>query len=231
VQLRGVLLDLDDTLLDHTGAVALALDAWLPTLGVPSTAATLAVWNEVQEIHLQAWRERRISYGEQRRRRLRDFLPAIGVPYDPERLDEIFGGYLRAYEAAYRAFPDVEEALTRLAETGLATAVLTNGSTAQQNGKLARIGLAGRVGPVYTLEDLNVGKPDPEAFRSACARWGLPPASVLSVGDNHRLDVLAARAAGLRAVHLDRRDEGPHDEPHRIMSLAELGPVLPILRD
>ncbi|WP_412751945.1 hypothetical protein [Krasilnikovia sp. M28-CT-15] len=34
VLLRGVLLDLDGTLLDHEGAVDEALHAWLPTLGV-----------------------------------------------------------------------------------------------------------------------------------------------------------------------------------------------------
>ena len=51
--LRGVLLDLDDTLIDHQGAVTAALDRWLPDLGVASTPQTLALWNEVQEaIHL-----------------------------------------------------------------------------------------------------------------------------------------------------------------------------------
>jgi putative hydrolase of the HAD superfamily len=45
---------------------------------------------------------------------------------------------------------------------------------------------------------------------------------VLSVGDRHDLDVLPARAAGLQAVHLDRLDAGPTDEPHRIKSLRDL---------
>jgi putative hydrolase of the HAD superfamily len=112
--------------------------------------------------------------------------------------------------------------LDALAAAGLATAVLTNGVTEQQTDKIARVGLTGRLGPVFTAEDLGVAKPDPEAFRLACARWGLEPSAVLSVGDRHDLDVLAARAAGLHAVHLDRLDEGPHDEPSRILSLAAL---------
>jgi putative hydrolase of the HAD superfamily len=223
VQLRGVLLDLDDTLLDHRGAVARALDEWLPTLGVASTPELFELWDELQERHLAAWRERRITFGEQRRRRLRDFLPAIRVRYADEELDTIFEtGYLRAYEQSYRAFPDVPAALTAIADAGLVTAVLTNGATIQQHDKLARVGLAGRVGPVFTVEDLGVAKPDPEAFRLACERWGLPPAAVLSVGDNHALDVLPARRAGLRAAHLDRRDVGPPDDPHRIRTLTDL---------
>ena len=218
MQLRGVLFDLDDTLIDHRGAVARALTAWLPGLGDEG----LRLWNEAQERHLVAWRERRITFAEQRRRRLRDFLPAVGIPYADEDLDEIFEGYPREYEAAWQRFPDVDDALAEVAEQGLVTAILTNGTHEQQHLKLARVGLAGRVGPVFTVEDLGVAKPDPEAFRRACARWGLDPATVLSVGDRYDLDVLPARRAGLRAVHLDRHDEGPHDEPARITSLRDL---------
>ena len=230
-RLRGVLFDLDDTLLDQRTAVRQALDAWLPTLGVASTPELYALWPKVQEPHLQAWRERRISFGEQRHRRLRDFLPAIRVRYAEEQLDEIFEeGYLRSYEAVYQVFADVDAALTAVAAAGLVPAVLTNGTTAQQHDKLARVGLAGRVGPVFTVDDLGVAKPDPAAFRLACDRWGLPPAAVLSVGDNHAFDVLAARRAGLRAAHLDRRDEGPHDDPHRLRSLTELPAFLGLAR-
>lgn len=220
--LRGVLLDLDGTLVDHDGAVAAALRIWLPAIGVEPTDAALALWEQAQERHLVAWRERRISFAEQRRRRLRDFLPAVHVSYPDSELDAVFDGYLRAYEASWRAFDDVDDALTRIAAAGLAVAVLTNGTIEQQNDKLVRVGLAGRVGPVYTVEDLGAAKPDPAAFRIACERWGLPPAGVLSVGDRHDLDVLAARAAGLQAVHLDRIGAGPLDEPHRIASLREL---------
>jgi putative hydrolase of the HAD superfamily len=218
VQLRGVLFDLDDTLIDHRGAVAGALRAWMPDL----PAGGLALWNAAQERHLVAWRERRITFAEQRRRRLRDFLPAVGIPFDDADLDEIFEGYLREYEAAWAVFPDVAETLAAVADGGLVTAVLTNGTTEQQHHKLEKVGLAGRVGPVFTVEDLGVAKPDPAAFRLACARWGLDPATVLSVGDRHDLDVVPARLAGLRAVHLDRHDEGPHDEPDRITTLRDL---------
>ncbi|MGK5683816.1 HAD hydrolase-like protein [Actinoplanes sp. URMC 104] len=41
---------------------------------------------------------------------------------------------------------------------------------------------------------------------AACRRWGLPPVRVPHVGDRYDLDVEAARNAGLRAVHLDRKN-------------------------
>lgn len=221
-KLHAVLLDLDGTLVDHEGAAAQALREWLPTLGVSVTGEVIALWAAVQEKHLVGWREGRISFAEQRRRRLRDFLPAVGVGFadDEQSLDEIFGGYLRWYEASWRAFEDVPDALAAIARAGVATAVLTNGTVQQQTAKLARVGLLDKVGPVFTPENIGAAKPSAAAFLEACARLGLPPATVLHVGDRYDLDVVAARAAGLPAVHLDRSGGGHRDGA--IGSLAEI---------
>lgn len=219
MKLRGVLLDLDGTLVDHEGAAAAGLRAWLPTIGLAPTDEAIARWAAVQESHLAAWRDGQISFAEQRRRRLRDYLGTDGA--DAE-LDEIFAGYLVHYEGAWRAYDDVAGALAALAAAGLATAVLTNGIRGQQLRKLAWTGLGDRVGPVYTVDDLGVAKPHAAAFREACSRWGFAPGEVLSVGDNYALDVLGARAAGLSAVHLDRHDRGPAGELCRLTSLREL---------
>ena len=219
--LRGVLFDLDGTLGDHDTSVAEALAAWLPTLGVPFEPEIHERWDEIAERHLAAWRRREIDFREQRRRRLHDFLPSIGIRYADSDLDDIFAGFLREYDVSYRAYDDALDAVAAVREAGLAVAVLTNGSTAQQRGKLARMRLAG-LDPVYTPEELGVAKPNPAAFSDACARWGLAAGEVLSVGDKHDFDVLAARAAGLRAVHLDRSGDGPLDEAYRIRSLKDL---------
>jgi putative hydrolase of the HAD superfamily len=226
VSLRGVLLDLDGTLFDHQAAADAGVRAWLPSIGLPATDEAVARWTALEEPHLAAWRAGTISYAEQRRRRLRDFL---GTDGSDAELDDVFAGYLRHYEAAWRAFDDAADALRMIAAAGLRAAVLTNGSTVQQNKKLDRTGLSGLVGPVFTVDGLGVAKPDPEAFRRACRSWGLAPGEVLSVGDNHALDVVAARAAGLHAAHLDRPGRGPLDEPCRLSSLRELSscPVWP----
>jgi putative hydrolase of the HAD superfamily len=219
--LNGVLFDLDGTLGDHDGSVAAALAGWLPAIGAAYSPAVHALWDEIAERHLAAWRRREVDYAEQRRRRLKEFLPLVGVDYR----DGIFDGYLAHYDAGYRAYDDAVAAVAGAAGAGLAVAVLTNGSARQQRGKLDRIGL-GHIASVFTPDELGVAKPDPDAFRIACSRWGLEPGSVLSVGDNHAFDVLAARAAGLRAVHLDRFGTSPAEEPHRINTLKELSAYL-----
>jgi putative hydrolase of the HAD superfamily len=96
-------------------------------------------------------------------------------------LDSVFES-LETYSSSWPAYDDVDAALEMVARAGLVTTVLTNGTTAQQAGQLTRIGPAGRVGPVWTVEDPGVAKPSPDAFVLACRRWGLPPSGVLSVG-------------------------------------------------
>lgn len=125
--------------------------------------------------------------------------------------------------------------------------MVTNGQAGQQQAKLVATGLADVCGPVLASTRLGVAKPDPRAYAAACARMSVAPARALMVGDNYELDVVAARAAGLRAVHLDRdgsgldRDgsgsnwdgsgpnwdgSGPEREGGRISGLAALATVL-----
>jgi putative hydrolase of the HAD superfamily len=218
-----VIFDLDGTLMDHEASVTTALRAWLPSLGARPTDDLAAAWFAAEERHFPAWQAREISWQEQRRRRLRDFLPLIGHPVGTEaELDAVFAGYAASYEAAWTRFDDVLPALHDLAVLGLPTAVLTNGTAAQQNAKVAAIGLSGTIGPVFTAEELGAAKPEARAFLSVCERLEVEPGAALHVGDRYNLDVVAARAAGLAAVHLDRHDGGPHTEPARLTSLRGL---------
>jgi putative hydrolase of the HAD superfamily len=90
-QIHAVIFDLDGTLVGHVGSVRRAPRKWLPELGVRATVDLIAAWFEAEEKHLPAWRSREVTFAEQRRRRLRDFLPLVEllVGEDAE-LDEVF---------------------------------------------------------------------------------------------------------------------------------------------
>jgi putative hydrolase of the HAD superfamily len=220
----AVVFDLDGTLFDHGSSAQRGLSEWLAGLEVELTKELANAWFEAEERHVTHWREGVVSWAEQRRRRLRDFLPLIGVPVGTDDdLDQVFaGGYLLAYERAWVGYDDVDAALDAVHDFGVVTAMLTNGVQEQQEAKLAHLGLFGRLGPVFTAEGLGVAKPNPRAFHLVCAHLALPPGQVLYVGDDYEVDVLAARAAGLRAVYLDRVGTGPMTEHNRITTLAEL---------
>lgn len=220
-----MLLDLDGVLMDHERAAREALHAWL---GGRATPQVVDAWFRSMEVRLAEWRAGTATWAEQRRNRLRDVLPLLGEPVgDDAALDARFAsGYLAAYERCWEAFDDAAPALAALTGAGYRLGVLTNGSEAQQRDKLRAIGLLDAVGAVFTAEGIGVPKPDPRAFRIACERLEAAPAAVLHVGDQHEVDVLGARSAGLHAVLLDRDGSAPPDEPAVIHSLSALPRLL-----
>ena len=222
-QIRAVIFDLDGTLIDHVGSATKALEGWLPELGATLTEELIAAWFVAEEKHFPAWRSREITFADQRRRRLRDFLPLIDSPVgDDAELDDVFSGYLSHYEAAWTCFDDAEETLEEISRLPLKTAVLTNGTNEQQHAKLKAVGLERRFAHIFTAESLGAAKPDLSTYRNVCDVLNVEVGSALHVGDLYALDVAAPREAGLQAVHLDRAGVGPSNEPARIRSLREL---------
>ena len=74
---------------------------------------------------------------------------------------------------------------------------------------------------MFASSQLPAVKPDRRAYIEAC-RLHVDPAHALMVGDNYELDVLAARAAGPSAIHLDRFADRPEPTGDRISTLHDL---------
>lgn len=77
---------------------------------------------------------------------------------------------------------------------------------------------------VLTADFLGAAKPHREAFDKATEVLGFASSGLTYVGDDFALDVLAARAAGWQAFHLDRFDTGCAQDC--IRSLSELPALL-----
>ena len=60
---------------------------------------------------------------------------------------------------------------------------------------------------------------DAEFFKNICVELGVEPEAVAHVGDSEEFDFEAAKAAGMRAFHLDR--EGGKNGPHVVQNLQE----------
>lgn len=222
-----MLFDLDGTVLDHDGAAAAAVEHWLLGAGwadAGDVAGLVVDWDEIAERHLPAYRTRQTTFQGQRRARLRDFLPRLGIDastWSHERLDAVFDGYLAAYEAAWRPFPDAGPCLEALRHV-VSVAALSNGDQAQQEAKVSRTGLGRCLDVVLTSGQLGVAKPDPSIFILACQHLGVPPGATVYVGDRLEVDAVAASTAGLRGVWLNRTGRQGLPGVETIDSLAQL---------
>lgn len=241
---RWILFDLDGTLVDHRGAVRSAIEEIarrFPGSG-RSVGELIRHWRVLEHRHMAEYLAGRCSYAEQRRRRLRDFLPLLGEPVpagDPE-LDAWYAAhYLPHYTAGWRSYPDVAPCLAALRARPAAPrrAVLTNGEPRQQRAKLDRCGLLGAFEAVLTPEDLGAAKPDAACFLAACRTLGADPRQTVYVGDWLEGDAVAAARAGLAGIWLDRGEhpvtgaatspaDVPDDTVVRIDSLRALADLL-----
>lgn len=223
-----LLLDLDGTLVDHDAAEVAAITGWIADADFPREVdgvSSSLVWREISEAVFPDYFHGRLGFQEQRRVRVRRFLPLMGVEAESlseAELDAHFDEYGRRYAAAWQPFPDVVPALTRLRGTHR-LAVLTNGDQDHQQSKLDRAGLAPFVEQLVATSTLGAAKPEAAAFHGALARLGVDPSRATYVGDLLDVDAQGAAAAGLTGIWLDRAGSGRAPDGIRsIASLAEL---------
>lgn len=207
--IEAVIFDLDDTLVAESAAARQAVIPWAAEMGLDEPAdVVFARWRAVSTKHYSRYQARQISFHEQRRSRVREFLPHVDL-HDDQAADQAFLSYLRRYEGAWSCFHDVIPCLRALREAGITVGVLTNGDEAQQRTKLDIVGLSGELDFFIASSSLPAGKPDARAFWAACRAAEKAPSTCLMVGNDLRGDVHGAVAAGLHGLLLEReRDQG-----------------------
>lgn len=225
-RIGAVILDLDDTLFDHRESARRGLCRWVRSLGARPTPEIEASWESTAAQLMARRRAGEIDRDAYRHLRVRSLLSEAGRGEEAERLhgdecDRHYARFLALYEQEWVAFEDALTILRALQERGIPTAILTNGAEERQQRKVQSLGLAPFVVGVWTSEHLAAKKPAPSTYLTVCAALGLDPADVLHVGDNPEHDLHGAHAAGLPALHLDRRRIHPA-APERIGALEEL---------
>ena len=145
------------------------------------------------------------------RRRCAEVLSAeLGRPVDVDTL---------MASIRFRAYPDVGPALGSLRRRSLKLVCVSNWDCSLPE-VLARCGIGEALDGVVASATAGARKPDPAIFERALELAGCAPADALHVGDTPAEDLEGARAAGVRALLIDR--SGSPDGDGRIASLGEI---------
>lgn len=153
------------------------------------------------------WRE--VARRAARRAGMRDDFP-FDLFYS-----ELYDAYARP--DLWMAFPEAEDVLERLANSGYRLAVLSNWD-ARLHPVLEGLHLARWFERVLVSAELGCEKPCREAYRQAARLFAAPPERCLMVGDDPHTDGTAPRAAGWNALVVRRPAE----------NLAKVLDVLPL---
>jgi len=120
----------------------------------------------------------------------------------------------------FTPFPDAGPALRRLRADGHVLVVVSNWDCSLPEW-LRPTGLLELVDEVVSSAVVGAAKPDPAPFRRALELAGVGPEDALHVGDSPENDLAGARAAGVRAVLVDRGGSQLPEIP-TVRSLADL---------
>jgi HAD superfamily hydrolase (TIGR01549 family) len=107
----------------------------------------------------------------------------------------------------FRAYRDAAPALAELRVLGVRLVCVSNWDYSLPD-VLARVGLADELDGVVTSAAVGARKPDPRLFEAALEVAGCAADEALHVGDTPTEDVEGAKAAGIRAVLIDRDGGG-----------------------
>jgi putative hydrolase of the HAD superfamily len=231
-----LLLDLDDTILDDSGARD---ECWRVACAEVAEAHPAldakALRDEIERVRDVFWsdperhREWRPRMREAWGQIASEAVAALGVD-DPALGPRIGSRHFELRDAAITPLPGAVDALRHLRSLGVTLGLVTNGGSEGQRTKIERFALAAHFDYIGIEGEVGYGKPHCGAYEAALRGLRATPDETWMVGDNLEWDVSGAQAVGICGIWLDKHGRGlPQDataRPDRIIrSIAELLPA------
>jgi putative hydrolase of the HAD superfamily len=191
--IRGVLFDLDNTLLDFMhmkrasvdAAVSAMIDAGMP---MPRHDATKAIYKIYDRVG--------IEYQEI----FNDFLKEHFGMIDYKWLAAAIVSYRRARDGTLVSYPHVLSTLVELTRRGIKLAVISDAPRLGAWLRLAQLNLHHLFDVVVTFEDTGYRKPSPLPFERAMEKMGLLAPELIMIGDWPERDMVGAKSLGIRTI-------------------------------
>ncbi len=230
---KGVLFDLDETLIDDFvgletahRAVARELHNYVKERGARVSEEEL--FSKVTELDDKMNMKRKYIRN--------DWWPllleqmGIRVELPKPLLDELTLRYWETFADNTEPYPDTEATLRYLKDKGYRLGIITDtdGTAGIKKMRLQRLDIVRYFDAIVIAgEDTPKTKPDPGPYLMVAKQLGVKPAECVFVGDKPFTDVDGGRAAGMATVLLKRRDWGVKENcDYTIRQLAELRGLL-----
>lgn len=125
--------------------------------------------------------------------------------FGEERFAAFFAHLFEHFAAGdpWELYPETLPVLQALQQEGIQLGVISNFDSRLVR-VLQALQLDGYFSSLTLSTQVGYAKPDPRIFQAALAAQGIPPAAAWHIGDSRREDYEGAKAAGLRALWLDR---------------------------
>ncbi len=229
---KAVMFDLDDTIISYDGASEKAWKVICTEFTRANSTAFSAekMLEAVDSVKHSYWSDPvRHKWGrehltEARREVLLLAMERLGFS-DREKIIRAADSYTALQKEKICLFDGACDAVKRLKNIGIKTALITNGSAEGQREKINRFALAPLFDEILIDTEVGFSKPDRRIFQLALDRLNVSPADAVMVGDNPVWDTEIPQEMGIFAVLNNFRSKDISDDVHADMvveNIAEL---------
>lgn len=230
---KGILLDLDDTILAFDSVADASWNTVLARYGNRfGTTSVESVLLFIKSSARQFWsdprrhRKGRLNLMGARQVIIHDALQKVGI-MDDELVRRIAVEYDQVRTEAIQPIPGAIEAIDDMRINGVKLALVTNGAAASQREKINRFGLSQLFDCILIEGECGYGKPDERAYVKALSDLNVSANDAWMVGDNWEWEVVAPQRLGIHGIWVNGEDRpipaNSGVKPFRVVrSLAEL---------
>ena len=199
-----ILLDIDDTLIDHSKAEYLAsiqfgeyFHKFIPEYDEKYFASR---WKSEAEKYYKKFLLGEVSFKEQRQLRIKGIFKNENMSITD--IDEYFKYYKKKYEDNWELFDDVKPFLEKNREEGFG--IISDGQHEQQTYKLKKMGILKYINFIVTAESSKSSKPNKKIFEQAIKLSKCKKDELCYIGDSLEKDAIGAKNAGIEGILLNR---------------------------
>ena len=193
LMIKGVVFDLDNTLLDFMKMKEFAVKAAIKGM----IEAGLKVNEDKSYIEINSIYE---EFGWENQKVFDVFLEKSIGHVDNKFLAAGIVAYRRAREANLMAYPNVNKTLLALSKSGVKLGVVSDAPSREAWMRIYYLNLYHYFDVVITFDDSGERKPSPIPFQLALDGMGLRPEETIMIGDWPERDVVGAQQIGMKTA-------------------------------
>jgi len=221
-QIRWLLIDLDNTILDYDAAARSALTSTYGEFGIPATDEYIDLYKTINRKYWEEFESGEIDIQTLKQKRFETFVASTGLEVNPDDLNNFYLDKLSEQAqimSGARDFLDWARSRFRLA-------VVTNGFPEVQRPRILKAGLLGYFEELIISEEIGSSKPRAEFFQFLYNRiHPVAKNALMIIGDNLYSDIKGGLDFGIQTCWYNPAMQGNHSdvEPHiEISSFSQL---------
>lgn len=195
-----IMLDADDTIIDHLSASNAALIRVAKenkTLGSVPIDELSRLWGLNFRKYWRRLILRETTILENRIYRFQMITGIIGNEFSRQEASLVAKVYGDEYISSIKPVEGAIELLSYIREKGMKVVVVSDNIREMQEEKFSKCGMMDYIDELILSGDYGIMKPDPELFRRALEKAGCSASQAVMIGNSYESDVLGANNAGI----------------------------------